>query len=81
VVAVLAALAVGISLSGVSALGAALAALCVYAVLLVPGSYVTREEWRPLFDPLRSLASKRTLRAGPGWPGTAAPSPSPAGAD
>jgi O-antigen/teichoic acid export membrane protein len=66
VVAVLAALAAALPLSAVSALGAAVAAPCVYAALLVLGSYVTREEWRPLIDPLRSLASKRALRAGPG---------------
>jgi O-antigen/teichoic acid export membrane protein len=66
VVAVLAALAVAIPLSAVSALGAAVAAPCIYAALLVLGSYVTREEWQPLIDPLRSLASRRRLRAGPG---------------
>jgi hypothetical protein len=65
-VAVLAALAVGIPLSAVSALGAAFVAPCIYAALLVLWNYVTREEWRPLIDPLRSLARKRTLRAGPG---------------
>jgi O-antigen/teichoic acid export membrane protein len=66
VVAVLAALAAAIPLSAVAALGAAVAAPCLYAALLVLGSYVTREEWRPLIDPLRSFASRRTLRAGPG---------------
>jgi O-antigen/teichoic acid export membrane protein len=66
VVAVLAALAVAIPLSAVSALGAAVAAPCVYAALLLLGSYVTREEWRPLIDPLRPLAGKRRLRAHPG---------------
>ena len=66
VVAVLAALAVAIPLSAVSAMAAALAAPCIYAALLLLGSYVTRQEWRPLIDPLRSLAGKRTLRADPG---------------
>jgi O-antigen/teichoic acid export membrane protein len=66
VVAVLAALAVAIPLSAVSAMGAALAAPCIYAALLLLGSYVTRQEWRPLIDPLRSLAGKRTLRTDPG---------------
>jgi O-antigen/teichoic acid export membrane protein len=66
VVAVLAALAVAIPLSAVSALGAAVAAPCIYAALLMLRSYVTREEWRPLIDPLRSLARERTLRARPG---------------
>jgi hypothetical protein len=65
VLAVLAALAVAIPLSAVSALGAAVAAPCIYAALLMFGSYVTREEWRPLIDPLRSIASRRSLRAGP----------------
>jgi O-antigen/teichoic acid export membrane protein len=59
-VAVLAALAVAIPLSAVSALGAGVVAACTYAALLVLGSYVTREEWRPLIDPLRSLAGRRT---------------------
>ena len=53
-------------LSAVSAVGAAVAAPCIYAALLLLGSYVTREEWRPLLDPLRSLATRRALRAGPG---------------
>ena len=66
VVAVLAALAAAIPLSTVTALGAAVAAPCIYAALLLLGSYVTREEWRPLIDPLRSFASRRTLRAGAG---------------
>jgi O-antigen/teichoic acid export membrane protein len=66
VVAVLAALAAAIPLSAVTALGAAVAAPCIYAALLLLGSYVTREEWRPLIDPLRSFASRRTLRAGAG---------------
>jgi O-antigen/teichoic acid export membrane protein len=66
VVAVLAALAAAIPLSTVTALGAAFAAPCIYAALLLLGSYVTREEWRPLIDPLRSFASRRTLRAGAG---------------
>src|SRR5919109_3350752 len=66
VVAVLAALAAAIPLSAVAALGAAVAAPCIYAALLMLGSYVTLEEWRPLIDPLRSFASRRTLRAGPG---------------
>jgi O-antigen/teichoic acid export membrane protein len=66
VVAVLAALAVTIPLSTVATLGAAVAAPCIYAVLLLLGGYVTREEWRPLIDPLRSFASRRTLRAGAG---------------
>jgi O-antigen/teichoic acid export membrane protein len=66
VVAVLAALAVAVPLSAVSAVGAAVAAPCIYATLLLLGSYVTREEWRPLLDPLRSLATRRALRAGPG---------------
>jgi O-antigen/teichoic acid export membrane protein len=66
VLAVLAALAAAIPLSAVTALGAAVAAPCIYAALLLFGSYVTREEWRPLLDPLRSFASRRTLRAGVG---------------
>jgi O-antigen/teichoic acid export membrane protein len=66
VVAVLAALAVAIPLSAASALGAAVAAPCIYVALLALGSYVTREEWGPLIDPLRSLASGRRLRAGSG---------------
>ena len=65
VVAVLAALAVAVPLSAVSTVGAAVAAPCMYAALLLLGSYVTREEWRPLLDPLRSLATRRALRAGP----------------
>ena len=67
VVAVLAALAVAVPLSAVSALGAAVVAPCIYAALLLLGSYVTREEWRPLLDPLRSLATRRALRAGAGY--------------
>jgi O-antigen/teichoic acid export membrane protein len=63
VVAVLAALAVAIPLSTVAALGAAVAAPCIYSALLLLGSYVTREELRPLIDPLRSFAGRRTLRA------------------
>jgi O-antigen/teichoic acid export membrane protein len=66
VLAVLAALAAAIPLSAVAALGAAVVAPCVYAAVLVIGSYVTREEWRPLLDPLRSFASRRALRAGSG---------------
>jgi O-antigen/teichoic acid export membrane protein len=62
-VAVLAALAVAIPLSAVATLGAAVAAPCMYAALLMLGSYVTREEWRPLIDPLRSFASRRRERA------------------
>ena len=65
-VAVLAALAVGVPLSAVSAVAAAIAAPCVYAGLLLLGNYVSREEWRPLLDPLRSLLSRRPLGAGPG---------------
>jgi O-antigen/teichoic acid export membrane protein len=65
-VAVLAALAAAIPLSAVTTLGAAVAAPCIYAALLLLVSYVTREEWRPLIDPLRSFASRRTLRAGAG---------------
>jgi O-antigen/teichoic acid export membrane protein len=65
-VAVLAALAVAIPLSAVATLGAAVAAPCLYAALLMLGGYVTCEEWRPLIDPLRSFASRRTLRAGGG---------------
>jgi O-antigen/teichoic acid export membrane protein len=66
VVAVLAALAVAIPLSAVATLGAAVAAPCIYVALLMLGSYVTLEEWRPLIDPLRSVASLRTLRGGAG---------------
>jgi O-antigen/teichoic acid export membrane protein len=66
VVAVLAALAVATPLSAVATLGAAVAAPCIYAALLLLVGYVTREEWRPLIDPLRSFASRRTLRAGAG---------------
>jgi len=66
VVAVFAALAVSIPLSAVATLGAAVAAPCIYVAVLLLGSYVTLEEWRPLLDPLRSLASRRTLRAGAG---------------
>jgi O-antigen/teichoic acid export membrane protein len=66
VVAVVVALAVAIPLSAVTALGAAVVAPCIYAVLLLLGGYVTREEWRPLIDPLRSFASRRALRAGAG---------------
>ena len=65
-VAVLVALAVAIPLSAVTALGAAVAAPCIYVAVLMLVSYVTREEWRPLIDPLRSFASRRTLRAGAG---------------
>ena len=66
VVAVVVALAVAIPLSARATLGAAVVAPCIYAVLLLLGGYVTREEWRPLIDPLRSFASRRTLRAGAG---------------
>jgi hypothetical protein len=66
VVAVLAALAVATPLSAVANMGAAVAAPCIYAAVLMVVGYVTREEWRPLIDPLRSFASRRTLRAGAG---------------
>jgi O-antigen/teichoic acid export membrane protein len=65
-VAVLAALAVATPLSAVATLGAAVAAPCIYAAVLMLVGYVTREEWRPLVDPLRSFANRRTLRAGAG---------------
>ena len=65
VVAVLAALAVAIPLSAVSALGAAVAAPCIYAGLLLLVSYVSREEWRPLIDPLRSFARQAEAASGP----------------
>ena len=64
--AVLVALAVAIPLSAVSALGAAAAAPCIYVAALLLGSYVTREEWRPLLDPLRSLANRRAMPMDPG---------------
>lgn len=60
-IAMLTALAVALPLSAVSAIGAAIAAALAYAAVLVLGNYVTREEWRPLIDPLRSLASRRSL--------------------
>jgi O-antigen/teichoic acid export membrane protein len=66
VVAVVVALAAAIPLSVVTSLGAAVVAPCIYVVLLLLGGYVTREEWGPLIDPLRSFASRRTLRAGAG---------------
>jgi O-antigen/teichoic acid export membrane protein len=66
VVAVMAALATAIPLSAATPLGAAFAAPCVYVAVLLLVSYVTREEWRPLIDPLRSFASRRTLRTGAG---------------
>jgi hypothetical protein len=66
VVAVLVALAVAIPLSAVATLGAAVAAPSIYVAVLLLESYVTLEEWRPLIDPLRSIASRRALRAGAG---------------
>jgi len=66
VAAALAALAVAVPLSTVTTLGAAIAAPCIYVTVLVLVSYVNREEWRPLIEPLRSFASRRTLRAGTG---------------
>ena len=66
VVAVLAALAVGLPLSNVSVLAAAIAAPCIYAGALLLVNYVSRDEWKPLLDPLRAIASRRTMRTGPG---------------
>lgn len=66
VIAALVALAAAIPLAVVASLGAAVAAPSIYAAVLLLSGYVTREEFRPLIDPLRAIASRRTLREGVG---------------
>ncbi len=62
IVATLAAVGAGLALATISGILAAAVAALIYVGLLLALQYVTREEWRPLTDPLGALA--RRLRPG-----------------